>query len=163
MTEQRRRDLPDPRHRAGSCPNSRSGTGCQTDAQSDGGSASSIACRLRSRDHRSTCQPGKKQAVTADLPELPLTVEHLHLTEPEATRLLEGHRLRRGERVMDSKAQIVGEVIKQLRPPDTLPTPEEARGQFQRMVELLDEPPPASVRFSDLTCPGPAGPIPLRL
>ena len=64
---------------------------------------------------------------------------------------------------MDSKAQIVGEVIKQLRPPDTLATPEEARGQFQRMVELLDEPPPASVQVSDLTCPGPAGPIPLRL
>jgi hypothetical protein len=47
--------------------------------------------------------------------------------------------------------------------PDTLPTPEETRGQFQRMVELLDEPPPASVQVSDLTCPGPAGPIPLRL
>ena len=64
---------------------------------------------------------------------------------------------------MDPKAQIVGEVIKQLRPPDTLPMPEEARGQFRRMVELLDEPPPASVQVSDLTCPGPAGPIPLRL
>ena len=101
--------------------------------------------------------------MTADLPELPLTVEHLHLTEPEATRLLEGHRLRRGDRVMDPKAQIVGEVIRQLRPPDSLPTPEEARGQFRKMVELLDEPPPVSVRVSDLTCPGPAGPIPLRL
>jgi acetyl esterase len=31
------------------------------------------------------------------------------------------------------------------------------------MVELLDEPPPVSVRVSDLTCPGPAGPISLRL
>jgi acetyl esterase len=101
--------------------------------------------------------------VTADLPELPLTVEHLHLTEPEATRLLKGRRLRRGERVMDPKAQIVGEVIRQLRPPDSVPTPEEARGQFRKMVELLDEPPPVSVRGSDLTCPGPAGPIPLRL
>jgi acetyl esterase len=28
--------------------------------------------------------------VTADLPELSLSVEHLHLSEPEATRLLEG-------------------------------------------------------------------------
>ena len=101
--------------------------------------------------------------MTADLPELPLSVEHLHLTEPEAARLLEGRRLRRGERVMDPKAQIVGEVIRQLRPPDSVPTPEEARGQFRKMVELLDEPPPASVRVSDLTCPGPAGPIPLRL
>jgi acetyl esterase len=101
--------------------------------------------------------------VTADLPELSLSVEHLHLTEPEATRLLEGRRLRRGERVMDPKAQIVGEVIRQLRPPDSVPTPEEARGQFRKMVELLDEPPPVSVQVSDLTCPGPAGPIPLRL
>jgi len=101
--------------------------------------------------------------VTADLPELPLTIEHLHLTEPEATRLLDGHRLRRGDRVMDPKAQIVGEVIRQLRPPDSVPTPEEARGQFRKMVELLDEPPPVSVRVSDLTCAGPAGPILLRL
>src|SRR3954453_7986200 len=148
-------------------PDSRSGTGtgtgCQTDAALDGGGVSAIACRLRSRDHRITCQPGKTETVTADLPELPLTVEHLHLTEPEAARLLEGRRLRRGERVMDPKAQIVGEVIRQLRPPDSLPTPEEARGQFRKMVELLDEPPPASVQVSDLTCPGPAGPIPLRL
>jgi acetyl esterase len=101
--------------------------------------------------------------VTANLPELPLTIEHLHLSEPEAARLLDGHRLRRGERVMDPKAQIVGEVIKQLRPPDSLPTPEEARGQFRKMVEMLDEPPPASVQVSDLTCPSPAGLIPLRL
>ena len=101
--------------------------------------------------------------MTADLPELSLSVEHLHLSEPEATRLLEDRRLRRGERVMDPKAQIVGEVIRQLRPPDSVPTPEEARGQFRKMVELLDEPPPVSVRVSDLKCPGPAGPIPLRL
>jgi acetyl esterase len=101
--------------------------------------------------------------VTAHFPELQLTFEHLHLSEPEAARLLDGHLLRRGERVMNPKAQIVGEVIKQLRPPDMLPTPEEARGQFRKMVEMLDEPPPASVQVSDLTCPGPAGPIPLRL
>jgi acetyl esterase len=113
--------------------------------------------------YRATHQSGKKAAVTGKAPELQLTFEHLYLTEPEAARLLDGHRIQRGERVMDPKAQIVGEVIKQLRPPDTLPTPEETRGQFQRMVELLDEPPPASVQVSDLTCPGPAGPIPLRL
>jgi acetyl esterase len=108
-------------------------------------------------------QRGGKTAVTGKAPELQLTFEHVYLTEPEAARLLQGNRVRRGERVMDPKAQIVGEVIKQLRPPDTLPTPEEARGQFQRMVELLDEPPPGSVEISDLTCPGPATPIPLRL
>jgi acetyl esterase len=113
--------------------------------------------------YQAAYQPEERTAVTGKAPEPQLTFEHVYLTEPEATRLLEGHRLRRGERVMDPKAQIVGEVIKQLRPPDTLPTPQEARGQFQRMVELLDEPPPASVEVSDLTCPGLAGPIPLRL
>ena len=101
--------------------------------------------------------------MTGKAPEPQLTFEHVYLTEPEAARLLDGHRIRRGERVMDPKAQIVGEVIKQLRPLDTLPTPDEARGQFRRMVEMLDEPPPSSIQVSDLACPGPAGPIPLRL
>ncbi|EWY41727.1 acetyl hydrolase [Skermanella stibiiresistens SB22] len=101
--------------------------------------------------------------MTGDIPETELTFEHIHLTEPEAARLLEGRLIRRGERVMDPKAQIVGEVIKRLRPPGALPTPEEARGQFRKMVELLDKPPPGSIEVSDLTCPGPAGPIPLRL
>lgn len=101
--------------------------------------------------------------MTDKLPELRLTAEHLHLSEADAERLLDGHRLRRGDRVMDPKAQVVGEVIKQLRSPDSLPTPEESRGQFRKMVELLDEPPPPSVRVSDLDCPGPAGAVPLRL
>jgi acetyl esterase len=108
-------------------------------------------------------QPRGKPAVTGKAPEFQLTFEHVYLTEPEAARLLDGHRIRRGERVMDPKAQIVGEVIKQLRPLDTLPTPDEARGQFRRMVEMLDEAPPSSIQVSDLACPGPAGPIPLRL
>src|SRR4051794_3705105 len=113
--------------------------------------------------HRAAHQPGGKAAVTGKAPELELAFEHVYLTEPEAARLLDGHHLRRGERVMDPKAQVVGEVIRRLRPPDVLPTVEEARGQFRRMVELLDEPPPASVRVEDLDCPGPAGPISLRL
>ncbi len=64
---------------------------------------------------------------------------------------------------MDPKAQLVGELIRQQRPPDQLPTPEEARRQFRRMVELFDDPAPASVAISDLACPGPAKPVPLRL
>ena len=55
--------------------------------------------------------------MTGKAPEPQLTFEHVYLTEPEAARLLDEHRIRRGERVMDPKAQIVGEVIKQLRPP----------------------------------------------
>ena len=80
--------------------------------------------------------------MTDKLPELRLTAEHLHLAEADAERLLDGYRIRRGDRVMDPKAQVVSEVIKQLRSPDSLPTPEESRGQFRKMVELLDEPPP---------------------
>lgn len=92
--------------------------------------------------------------MTENLPELRLTAEHLHLTEADAERLLEG-RLRRGERVMDPKAQVVGEVIKQLRSPDALPTPQESRGQFRKMVELLDEP-------RRLRSPFPTWPAPVR-
>src|SRR3954454_3555682 len=91
-------------------------------------------------------QPGGKPAVTGKAPELQLTFEHVYLTEPEAARLLDGHRIRLRERVMDPKAKIVGEVIKQLRPLDTLPTPDEARGQFRRMGEMLDEAPPSQVQ-----------------
>jgi CBS-domain-containing membrane protein len=58
-------------------------------------------------------QPRGKPAVTGKAPEFQLTFEHVYLTEPEAARLLDGHRIQRGERVMDPKAQIVGEVIKQ--------------------------------------------------
>lgn len=94
---------------------------------------------------------------------LELRLEHAYMDEAEAARLLEGRRIRRGERVMDPKAQLVGELILSLRPPDYLPPPDEARGQFRKMVGVFDEPPPASVCTTDLACPGPAGPIPLRL
>jgi acetyl esterase len=92
-----------------------------------------------------------------------LALEDAYLSEEEAERLLGGRRLSRGDRVMDPKAQLMGELIRQQRAPDYIPTPTETRQQFRRMVELFDEPPPASVVTSDLSCPGPAGPVPLRL
>jgi hypothetical protein len=55
--------------------------------------------------------------------ELQLTLEHAYLSEAEAAGLLEGRRLRRGGRVMDPKAQIIGELIRQLRPPTFCPRP----------------------------------------
>ena len=93
----------------------------------------------------------------------PFTLEDAYLGEDEAARLLEGRRIRRGDRVMDPKAQLLGEFIVSLRPPDQLPTPEELRVQFRRMVDLFDGPPPEFVRTRDLTCPGPDGEVPLRL
>ena len=93
----------------------------------------------------------------------PFTLEDAYLGEDEAARLLEGRRIRRGDRVMDPKAQLLGEFIVSLRPPDQLPTPEELRVQFRRMVDLFDGPPPESVRTRDLACPGPDGEVPLRL
>jgi len=42
-------------------------------------------------------QSGGKPAVTGKAPEPQLTFEHVYLTEPEAARLLDGHRIRRGE------------------------------------------------------------------
>lgn len=106
---------------------------------------------------------GTGLAVTKDRDPPRLTLEHAFLGEEEAARLLEGRRIRRGHRLMETKAQIVGELIRQQRPPDQHPAPEEARQQFRRMVELLDTPAPSSVVSADLACPGPAGPVPLRL
>jgi hypothetical protein len=75
---------------------------------------------MTQQDYQDMHQSGGKPTVTGKAPEPQLTFEHVYLTEPEAAWLLDGHRIRRGERVMDPKAQIVGEVIKQLRPVDTL-------------------------------------------
>jgi len=98
----------------------------------------------------------------ATLPEIAL--EHCYLSEEEARALLEGHEeTLPGGRTMHPKAQIIGILIKALRPPDAIPTPEESRAQFRKMVELLDEPAPAMARREDLTLPGPAGPMPCRL
>ena len=85
----------------------------------------------------------------------PFTLEDAYLGEDEAARLLEGRRIRRGDRVMDPKAQLLGEFIVSLRPPDQLPTPEESRVQFRRMVDLFDGPPPKSVRHPRPRLPRP--------
>ena len=61
------------------------------------------------------------------------------------------------------RGQLLGEFVVSLRPPDQLPTPEESRLQFRRMVDLFDGPPPSPVRTRDLACPGPDGEVPLRL
>lgn len=85
------------------------------------------------------------------------------LSEEEALRLLDGHRVRLGSRVMDPKAQIVGEFVKSIRVPGYYPPLPELRQQLRTMVTLMDEPAPALPRIEDIRIPGPAGDIPARL
>jgi acetyl esterase len=71
-----------------------------------------------------------------------LELSHTLLGEPEALRLLEGHRIRLGSRTMDPKAQIVGEFVKSIRVPGYFPPLPELRQQLRTMVTLMDEPAP---------------------
>jgi acetyl esterase len=97
----------------------------------------------------------------AVLPKLELA--HTLMSEEDALRFLDGHRIRRGSRVMDPKAQIVGEFVKSIRVPGYFPPLPELRQQLRTMVALMDEPAPAVPRVEDIRIPGPAGPIPARV
>jgi acetyl esterase len=92
-----------------------------------------------------------------------LELSHTLLGEPEALRLLEGHRIRLGDRIMDPKAQIVGEFVKSIRVPGYFPPLPELRQQLRTMVTLMDEPAPGLPRIEDVRMPGPAGEIPARV
>jgi acetyl esterase len=92
-----------------------------------------------------------------------LTLAHTMMSEEEALRFLDGHRIVRGGRTMDPKAQLVGEFVKSIRVPGYFPPLPELRQQLRTLVRLLDEPAPALPRLEDLRIPGPAGPIPARL
>jgi acetyl esterase len=92
-----------------------------------------------------------------------LELAHTLLPEEDALRLLDGHRIRRGGRVMDPKAQIVGEFVKSIRVPGYYPPLPELRQQLRTMVTLMDEPAPAVSRVEDILIPGPAGAIPARV
>ena len=92
-----------------------------------------------------------------------LELSHTTLSEADALRFLEGHRIRLGERTMDPKAQIVGEFVKSIRKPGYFPPLPELRQQLRTMVTLMDEPAPALARIEDIRLPGPAGGIPARL
>jgi len=93
----------------------------------------------------------------------PLELSHTSLSEPEALRYLEGHRISLKGRTMDPKAQIVGEFVKSIRKPGYYPPLPELRQQLRTMVTLMDEPAPALARIENITVPGPAGPIPARV
>ena len=96
-----------------------------------------------------------------DLPKLELG--HTLMGEDEAVRLLEGHRISRGGRTMDPKAQLVGEFVKSIRVPGYFPPLPELRRQLRTMVGLMDEPAPPLARIEDIRIPGPASSLPARL
>ena len=89
-------------------------------------------------------------------PTLPkLELAHTLMSEDEALRFLDGHRISLGGRTMDPKAQIVGEFVKSIRVPGYFPPLPELRQQLRTMVTLMDEPAPALARIEDITHPGP--------
>src|SRR5438067_7628820 len=88
---------------------------------------------------------------------------HTTLSEGDALRFLDGHRITRGGRTMDPKAQIVGEFVKSIRVPGYFPPLPELRQQLRTMVRLMDEPAPPLARVEDLRLPGPAGPLLARV
>jgi len=92
-----------------------------------------------------------------------LELAHTTMSEAEALRFLDGHRISLGPRTMDPKAQIVGEFVKSIRVPGYFPPLPELRQQLRTMVALMDEPAPALPRVEDLRIPGPDGEIPARL
>jgi len=92
-----------------------------------------------------------------------LELSHTAMSEEDALRFLDGHRIRLGSRTMDPKAQIVGEFVKSIRVPGYFPPLPELRQQLRTMVALMDEPAPALPRLEDIRIPGPAGEIPARL
>src|SRR2546427_11682613 len=84
-----------------------------------------------------------------------LELAHTMLSEEEALRFLDGHRITRGGRTMDPKAQIVGEFVKSIRVPGYFPPLPELRQQLRTMVGLMDEPAPVLARIENITIPGP--------
>src|SRR3989449_3409954 len=92
-----------------------------------------------------------------------LELSHTAMSEPDALRFLEGHRLRLGDRTMAPKAQMVGEFGRSIPVPGYFPPLPELRQQLRTMVGLMDEPAPALARIENITMPGPAGEIPARV
>src|SRR5438128_12617087 len=92
-----------------------------------------------------------------------LELSQTAMSEPDALRFLEGHRIRLGDRTMYPRAQIVGGFVKAIRVPGYFPPLPELRQQLRTMVGLMDEPAPALLRIENIEIPGPAGEIPARV
>jgi acetyl esterase/lipase len=92
-----------------------------------------------------------------------LELQHTLMSEDDALRFLDGHRITRGGRTMDLKAQLVGEFVKSIRVPGYYPPLPELRQQLRTMVTLMDEPAPPLARIEDIRIPGPSGALPARV
>src|SRR5262249_9918763 len=92
-----------------------------------------------------------------------LMLQNTMMSEEEARRFLDGHRISLSGRTMDPKAQMVGEFVKSIRVRGSYPPLPGLRQQLKTMVGLMDEPAPSLPRIEDLSIPGPAGPIAARL
>ncbi|GAB4259140.1 MAG: alpha/beta hydrolase [Pararhodobacter sp.] len=66
-------------------------------------------------------------------------------------------------RVIDAKAQALGELFNLVRVPGVVPTIEESRASLRLMAEKFDLPCPPSVTKRDITLPGAEGPRPARI
>jgi acetyl esterase len=73
------------------------------------------------------------------------------------------HRVTIDGRTIDWKALAVGRLAVYLRPPGKAPVLAESRRGLQMLAERLDLPCPASVQTRDLTLPGAAGPLAVRV
>jgi acetyl esterase len=98
----------------------------------------------------------------ADMPEI--TLDDCFLSEEKARSFVSGREATLpGGRTMEPKAQIVATLFKMIRPPDEIPTPEEAREQLRKSVELLGESTIPLARREDIEIAGPAGPMRCRV
>jgi acetyl esterase len=87
----------------------------------------------------------------------------LLMPEPLVALIYIGRRATVAGRVIDTKAQAVGELVALLRDPNELPPVEESRRQLAAMAEKLGKPCPDGVSKSDITLPGAAGDRPARV
>jgi acetyl esterase len=95
---------------------------------------------------------------------LEISLDDCFLSDEEARELIAGGAIMMtGGRSMDAKAQIVGTLFKSIRPPDTIPTPDEAREQLRQAVEFFGEASVPLARREDTEIPGPAGPMRCRI
>ncbi|MCL6282432.1 alpha/beta hydrolase [Ruegeria sp. 2012CJ41-6] len=87
----------------------------------------------------------------------------LLMPEPLVALIYTGRRATVAGRVIDAKAQAVGDLVALLRDPDELPPVEESRRQLAAMAEKLGKPCPVGVATSDILLPGAAGDRPARV
>jgi acetyl esterase len=90
-------------------------------------------------------------------------LQHCLMSEADVLPMLDGHREKLGDRVMDPKAQVVATFSRSIRVPGYFPPLPELRQQMTTLVGLLDEPAPELHETRDAIVPGPAGDLPVRI